>query len=449
MRDDSASGLGIWGSFRQCASPAVRSDLQSDYKLPGASKWRRLCQQPKYVSCVALALGLILILSTVLVNEQMHMSSFLDRVAASFKTEGLSVNGTDGCDSSSNLSSNSSSDLPSKPCRQAAEDIPRGMVVATTDLEMRSLYEEDEKKLQKAKKKNLLAMAVGIKQKQVVDDIVQKFPLNSFTIMLFHYDGIVDQWQDLAWSNQSLHIVALHQTKWWYAKRFMHPDIVDQYNYIFLWDEDLGVEHFHADRYLKIMEAEGLEISQPALDPASVDIHHRITRRHPRLIAHKAIYTKTCTPKNKAVPCTGYVEVMAPVFSKAAWKCVWHMIQNDLIHGWGMDFKIGYCAQGLRSEKVGVIDAEYILHKGIPSLGGPHVNKTILTQEDSNSVNHKIGSLHDPRQEVRKKSSQEMLAFQNRWEQAVRDDPTWMDPYAKYAKDEMDHINNRAVGAMH
>lgn len=24
---------------------------------------------------------------------------------------------------------------------------------------------------------------------------------------------------------------------------------------------------------------------------------------------------------------------------------------------------------------MGVIDAEYILHKGIPSLGGPHVNK--------------------------------------------------------------------------
>jgi len=34
----------------------------------------------------------------------------------------------------------------------------------------------------------------------------------------------------------------------WYAKRFMHPDIVEQYNYIFLWDEDLGVENFNASR---------------------------------------------------------------------------------------------------------------------------------------------------------------------------------------------------------
>jgi hypothetical protein len=29
----------------------------------------------------------------------------------------------------------------------------------------------------------------------------------------------------------------------------MHPDIVEQYNYIFLWDEDLGVENFNASRY--------------------------------------------------------------------------------------------------------------------------------------------------------------------------------------------------------
>ena len=69
--------------------------------------------------------------------------------------------------------------------------------------------------------------------------------------------------------------------------------------------------------------------------------------------------------------------MMAPVFSRAAWRCVWHMIQvcsrclilpyisqysplhssflkhitfmnivqNDLIHAWGLDKKLGYCAQ--------------------------------------------------------------------------------------------------------
>lgn len=33
----------------------------------------------------------------------------------------------------------------------------------------------------------------------------------------------------------------------WYAKRFLHPDIVARYDYIFIWDEDLGVEHFNAE----------------------------------------------------------------------------------------------------------------------------------------------------------------------------------------------------------
>lgn len=35
----------------------------------------------------------------------------------------------------------------------------------------------------------------------------------------------------------------------WYAKRFLHPDIVSAYEYILIWDEDLGVEHFNGDKY--------------------------------------------------------------------------------------------------------------------------------------------------------------------------------------------------------
>jgi hypothetical protein len=34
----------------------------------------------------------------------------------------------------------------------------------------------------------------------------------------------------------------------WFAKRFLHPDVVAPFEYIFIWDEDLGVEHFDAER---------------------------------------------------------------------------------------------------------------------------------------------------------------------------------------------------------
>lgn len=34
----------------------------------------------------------------------------------------------------------------------------------------------------------------------------------------------------------------------WFAKHFLHPDIVAEYKHIFLWDEDIGVENFHPGR---------------------------------------------------------------------------------------------------------------------------------------------------------------------------------------------------------
>jgi len=108
---------------------------------------------------------------------------------------------------------------------------------------------------------------------------------------------------------------------------------------------------------------------------------------------------------------------MAPVFSRAAWNCVWHLIQNDLIHGWGLDMKLGYCAQGDRTEKVGVIDSEYVVHQGIPSLGGPSLGRKTPRR-----------SL-DLRTHIRRQSSAELEKFKERWNRAVREDEGWRDPF--------------------
>jgi len=65
--------------------------------------------------------------------------------------------------------------------------------------------------------------------------------------MLFHYDGRTTEWDEFEWSRRAIHVSAGKQTKWWFAKRFLHPDVVSSYEYIFIWDEDLGVEHFNAE----------------------------------------------------------------------------------------------------------------------------------------------------------------------------------------------------------
>jgi hypothetical protein len=317
---------------------------------------------------------------------------------------------------------NESKDKHGEPCPHGSGALPKGLVQRSSDLEMRSLWGNPIQEEQRKTPHNLLAIPVGIKQKDNVNKMVQKFPADNFTVMLFHYDGVIDKWSEFKWTETAIHVAAINQTKWWFAKRFLHPDIIDLYNYIFIWDEDLGVNNFHADRYLAIMEEEGLEISQPALDTSHADVHYGITKRNPRTRVHRRMYKNggghPCLANSIAPPCTGWVEMMAPVFSRAAWRCSWGMIQNDLVHGWGMDMKLGYCAQGDRTKKVGIIDSEYILHQGIPSLGGIH---------DQNVSS--FGVPDNTRLEVRKRSYIEMEIFKQRWAKAVDDDDCWIDPY--------------------
>ncbi|AEE84058.1 hypothetical protein ISN44_As04g019130 [Arabidopsis suecica] len=315
------------------------------------------------------------------------------------------------------------------------EALPQGIIEKTSNLETQHLWNyDDTKKRRPNHSMSLLAMAVGIKQKELVNKVIQKFPPRDFAVMLFHYDGVVDDWKQYPWNNHAIHVSVMNQTKWWFAKRFLHPDIVAEYEYIFLWDEDLGVGHFNPQRYLSIVKEEGLEISQPALDTSKSEVHHPITARRKKSKVHRRMYkykgSGRCDDHSTNPPCIGWVEMMAPVFSRAAWRCSWYMIQNDLIHAWGLDTQLGYCAQGDRKKNVGVVDAEYIIHYGLPTLGVVETASSALRNEtDSKSTESLESREVDNRPEVRMKSFVEMKRFKERWKKAVRDDTCWVDPY--------------------
>ncbi|XP_062175544.1 uncharacterized protein LOC133880578 isoform X2 [Alnus glutinosa] len=326
---------------------------------------------------------------------------------------------------------------------RGSESLPKGIVSKTSDLKMRPLWGPMDKKNSKPFT-NLLGIAAGIKQKESVNKIVKKFLSSDFIVMLFHYDGNVDDWRDLDWSNRAIHVSAINQTKWWFAKRFLHPDIVSEYGYIFLWDEDLGVENFDVGRYLTIIKEEGLEISQPALDPLVSEVHHHLTARDSRSKVHRRTYKmigrRRCDENSTEPPCTGWVEMMAPVFSRASWRCAWHMIQNDLVHAWGLDFQLGYCVQGNRTKNIGIVDSEYVVHYGLPTLGSSVANKKVAeapnqsTQDMSSSSGPLEASQShqsDGRAGVRTRSYIELEIFKNRWKKAVKEDNCWVDSYQK------------------
>ncbi|EFH46298.1 hypothetical protein ARALYDRAFT_493006, partial [Arabidopsis lyrata subsp. lyrata] len=245
---------------------------------------------------------------------------------------------------------------------------------------------------------SLLAMAVGIKQKELVNKVIQKI---------------------FAFLCQSMIKIAVISVS---SSRFR------EYEYIFLWDEDLGVG------YLSIVKEEGLQISQPALDTSKSEVHHPITARRKKSKFHRRMYkykgSGRCDDHSTNPPCIGWVEMMAPVFSRAAWRCSWYMIQNDLIHAWGLDTQLGYCAQGDRKKNVGVVDAEYIIHYGLPTLGVVETASSSLRNEtDPKSTESSESREVDNRPEVRMKSFVEMKRFKERWKKAVRDDRCWVDPY--------------------
>jgi hypothetical protein len=254
--------------------------------------------------------------------------------------------------------------VPTNP--RGAESLPPGIVVSESDLYLRRLWGEPSEDLEK-KPKYLVTFTVGINQRNNINAAVKKFS-EDFMIMLFHYDGHTSEWDQFEWSKRAIHVSIRKQTKWWYAKRFLHPNVVASFEYIFIWDEDLGVEHFNGDKYIELVKKHGLEISQPGLEPNN-GLTWEMTKRRGDREVHMVTEEKPgwCSDPHLP-PCAAFVEIMAPVFSREAWQCVWHMIQNDLVHGWGLDFALRRCVEPAH-EKIGVVDSQWIIHQVIPSLG--------------------------------------------------------------------------------
>ncbi|CAA3033738.1 hypothetical protein CDL12_19772 [Olea europaea subsp. europaea] len=171
---------------------------------------------------------------------------------------------------------------PTNP--RGAESLPPGIVVSDSDFYLRRLWGDPSEDL-KQKPKYLVTFTVGLEQKNNIDAAVKKFS-EDFQIMLFHYDGRTSEWDQFEWSRRAVHVSVRKQTKWWYAKRFLHPDVVAAYDFIFIWDEDLGVEHFNAEKYMQLVKKHGLEISQPGLEPNN-GLTWQMTKRRGDREVHK------------------------------------------------------------------------------------------------------------------------------------------------------------------
>ncbi|KAK8544954.1 hypothetical protein V6N13_066267 [Hibiscus sabdariffa] len=250
--------------------------------------------------------------------------------------------------------------------------LPPRIVVRESDLFLHRLWGLPTLDLRR-KPKYLATFSVGVDQMNNIDACVKKFS-EDFQILLFHYDGRTNKWDKFEWSKRAIHVSVKKQTKWWYAKRFLHPDVVSAYEYIFIWDEDLGVEHFDAERYIKLVKKHGLEISQPGIDPGN-ELTWEMTKRRDDQEVHKVTTERPgwCTDQHLP-PCAAYAPSLtlsptqftlittiacfafsqfcgnfsACIFSGSlAMRMAYDSGRNDLVHGWGLDFALRRCVEDI------------------------------------------------------------------------------------------------------
>ncbi|CAL4966280.1 unnamed protein product [Urochloa decumbens] len=202
-----------------------------------------------------------------------------------------------------------------------AERLPPKMVVSEADLHMRRLWGDPRQDT--PARKYLLTMTVGYSEKANVNATIDKrgavgrdaFPLRRSHCGVGRGVGVV-------------HVGARKQSKWWYAKRFLHPSVVKPYDYVFLWDEDLDTssDTFDAAEYVRLAGEEARNSSCPD-----------------RVLA-------------------GGVGVRVAL-----------LVQNDLVHGWGLDLNFWRCVED-PEQHMGVVDAppstSSLNRQGDPDTGG-------------------------------------------------------------------------------
>ena len=289
-------------------------------------------------------------------------------------------------------------------CASARDDdrsyaLPARVRARTSDFRLRRLWGSPADDPSPAAATELLAITAGAKMMAKVDEVVRSFDPEKIQVVLFHYDDKVDVWNErFEWSRRAAHAVALKQSKWWFAKRFLHPDVVRPYDRVWVWDEDIDVsghgneaDAFDPEAYVAVVEKHGLEISQPALiagggawpitrrvsPNATVTGNETETSETEMHRFGKDWRGEACLDESGVArprpPCAAYVEIMVPVFSRRAWRCVWAMIQNDLTHGWGLDLTWHTCAadparNATAVQAMGVVDAQGVTHLRVPTL---------------------------------------------------------------------------------
>lgn len=148
--------------------------------------------------------------------------------------------------------------------------------------------------------------------------------------------------------------------KWQLAIKHLHPDAVAEYDCIFFWDDDLGVSDFDPTRFARIMRTNRLDMAQPAIQSPH-GLSHAITRHRPCPPPRRDPDGVTIHPVVGRL--TNFVEIMAPVFTREAWREFYSYLDLGNRSGWGYDY--------IPLGRKGIVDVMPVVHtRAVQSING-------------------------------------------------------------------------------
>jgi hypothetical protein len=143
-----------------------------------------------------------------------------------------------------------------------------------------------------------------------------------------------------------------------------HPELVEAYDAIWLPDDDLSVDTATVSRMFDLFHGHGLQLAQPALTRESYFTFDTLLRHPGYLLRYM-----------------GFVEVMAPLFSRDAMRRCRATFHESRI-GWGLDFVWPTLIENPDGHRIAVIDATPVWHTR--PVGGGDLYKN---NPDANPMN--------------------------------------------------------------
>lgn len=123
-----------------------------------------------------------------------------------------------------------------------------------------------------------------------------------------------------------------------------HPQLLEFYDTFWFPDDDLSADTATLNRMFALFRGFGLALAQPALTPQSY-------RGHPMLLQRPGM----------ALRHTRFVEVMAPIFDRAALTAC-RASFTESRSGWGLDFLWPRLIGNARQDSIAILDATPVWH---------------------------------------------------------------------------------------